>query len=93
MSVERCASVVVGAMYSRAYLQEVWVSQQPFLTIAYVNVYLPWISRQIFTRVIGPSRRKALTAGTNVYDIRVMCNNAHKYYTASFILSYRPCWG
>jgi dehydrogenase/reductase SDR family protein 7 len=68
---ERCTSLMVRAMYNRDYIQEIWISKHPLLLFAYLNVYFPWISRQILTKAFGPGRRRALVSGDSVYDLKV----------------------
>lgn len=73
MPTSRCTSLIVRAMYNKNYIQEIWISTQPILLLTYLNVYLPWVTRQLFTKVIGPSRRRALLNGESVYDFMVGC--------------------
>lgn len=72
MPVERCADIIARAMYNTGLIQEIWIANQPFLALTELNAYAPWLSRLLFTKVIGPQRRKALTQGSNVYDILAM---------------------
>lgn len=67
MSTARCTSLVVKGLFYR--FEEMWISEQPILALAYVNVYMPWISRQIMSKVAGPKRVKALKEGGKMNDV------------------------
>lgn len=71
MPTARCTDLMVRAMYNKNFIQEIWISNQPVLLITYMNVYLPWLTRQLFTRLIGPGRRKAFLNGESVFDFKV----------------------
>ena len=71
MPTARCTGLIVRAMYNKGLIQEIWISTQPILLLTYLNVYLPWVTRQLFTKAIGPSRRRALINGESVYDFMV----------------------
>ena len=68
MSTARCTRLVAVAMW--AGLHEVWISQQPILFFVYLAEYAPGFARQLWTRVVGPSRVKTMLAGGDVYDIK-----------------------
>lgn len=59
--------LVAAGMYRR--LDEMWIAQQPFLLLAYLNTYAPWVTRQIL-KVAGPVRVKVLREGGNVFDLK-----------------------
>jgi hypothetical protein len=48
-----------------------WISDQPFLLMTYVQTYMPWVARQLMTFLVGPARVKALKEGENIYDVKV----------------------
>jgi dehydrogenase/reductase SDR family protein 7 len=68
MPTKRCTDLILKGMYYK--LAEMWISEQPFLFVTYLNVYSPWLSRQLFTKVIGPSRISTLKDGGNIYDVK-----------------------
>ncbi len=68
MSTSRCVYLMAKAMHYR--WSEIWISDQPFLLMTYLNVYFPWVSRMLMTHVIGPARIKTLQTGGNVWDIQ-----------------------
>ena len=67
MTTERCTYLVAKAMALK--FDEVWISIQPFLLLTYINVYMPFLGRMLFKRVIGPSRVRAMLTGGDVYDV------------------------
>ena len=68
METERCTSLIMKALYWG--LDEIWVSNQPVLLVTYMNVYMPLFSRQVFKRLIGPSRMNMLKNGGSMYDLK-----------------------
>eukprot|EP01039_Chlorochromonas_danica_P008449 gene8449-9315_t len=70
MSAERCASLVVRGLYRGQ--DEMWISDQPVLSIAYLSVYAPGLTRKIFSHFLGPARVKALQGGHNIYDFKAI---------------------
>lgn len=68
MTTERSTDLMVKAVKYK--FDEVWISKQPFLAITYLNVYCPWLSRQLFKNLIGPARIKAHEEDGNVFDIK-----------------------
>ena len=69
MSADRAAALMLKGIYYN--LPEMWISEQPFLLMTYLNTYMPWVARILFVKVIGPARIKSLREGTNVYDVKV----------------------
>jgi hypothetical protein len=67
MTTDRCTFLVAKGMHYK--VDEMWISDQPFLLITYFNTYFPWLSRQIFTGYLGPKRMELLKKGGNIYDI------------------------
>lgn len=68
MATERCTYLVAKAIHHK--LDEVWISNQPFLLFTYLSTYAPGIFRQLYKRVVGPGRVKALVGGGDVYDVK-----------------------
>lgn len=50
---------------------EMWISYQPFLFFAYLCRYFPYLSRLFLTKIMGPSRVKAIKSGSDVFDLKV----------------------
>ena len=69
MPTERCTHLVAKGMAHR--VSEMWISDQPFLLVTYLNTYMPWVSRQLFTKLLGPTRVRILKEGGNLYDAKV----------------------
>ncbi len=69
MSTERFTHLMVKGMHHR--VEEMWISDQPFLLLTYLNTYMPWVGRQLFTRVVAPIRIKTLQEGGNIFDFKV----------------------
>jgi len=67
MPTARCTSLVAKGMYHK--LAEMWISEQPFLSIAYLAGFAPYLTRLLAAR-IGPSRAKILKQGGDVYDLK-----------------------
>mmetsp|Transcript_56990 Transcript_56990/g.112288 ORF Transcript_56990/g.112288 Transcript_56990/m.112288 type:complete len:315 (-) Transcript_56990:22-966(-) len=70
MPTTRCSFLMAKAMYYK--FMEVWISQQPLLTMTYVAQYAPTLSNLLFSRVLGPARVRILQSGGNVYDVKAM---------------------
>lgn len=70
MPTSRCTHLMAKGMKWR--LDEIWISNQPFLAITYLNTYFPFVSRQLFKYFIGPGRVKALASGADIYDMKNM---------------------
>jgi short-subunit dehydrogenase len=68
MTTSRCTHLMASAMKWR--LDEVWISEQPFLAIATLNTYFPFTSRQLFKYIIGPGRIRTLAAGGDIYNMK-----------------------
>jgi hypothetical protein len=69
MATERCTNLIAKGMYHK--VDEMWISDQPFLLFTYMNVYAPWLTRQMF-KIVGPMRVKVLREGGNIYDVKVI---------------------
>jgi dehydrogenase/reductase SDR family protein 7 len=72
MDTTRCTSLMVRAMFYKSYIQEIWISQQPFLFLSYLSKFAPFTSRAIFSEIVGPSRIRMLRNGENIYDVKAL---------------------
>jgi dehydrogenase/reductase SDR family member 7 len=70
MPTARCTHLMAKGLKWK--LDEIWITNQPVLIIAYMAEYLPFVSRQLMKRVIGPGRVKALETGGNIYDLKTI---------------------
>ena len=70
MSTERCTHLILKALHYK--FDEVWISDQPFLAVTYLSVYVPWLTRQLMKNFIGPSRVKAFVDGASVFDVKLI---------------------
>ena len=68
MPTARCTHLMARGMKWR--LDEIWISNQPYLALTYLHTYMPFISRQLFKRLIGPGRVKTLAAGGDIYSLK-----------------------
>jgi short-subunit dehydrogenase len=68
MPTERCTHLMAKGMKWR--LDEIWISNQPFLGITYVSTYMPFTFRQLIKYVVGPSRVKTLEEGGELYSLK-----------------------
>jgi len=62
----RCTFLISKAMAYK--FEEIWISSQPFLALAYFNMFFPWAGRQLSKKIIGPARVKALELGGDVFN-------------------------
>lgn len=69
MPTERCTFLMMKGIYHR--LPEMWISDQPYLLVTYIGQYFPWISRAMFTNLMGPARVAAMIDGGNLFDVKV----------------------
>ena len=69
MPTERCTSLIMKGLYYN--IDEMWISEQPFLLVTYMVQYMPFVSRQLFSKLLGPARVNALKTGQDVYDVKV----------------------
>ena len=69
MDTSRCTGLIMKGLYHD--IDEMWISEQPFLLFTYLTQYTPTISRWISTKIAGPARIKALKAGENIYETKV----------------------
>jgi short-subunit dehydrogenase len=68
MPTERCTDLMARGIHHK--IDELWISDQPLLGITFLNVYFPWVGRQLFTRFVGPSRSRMLKEGNkNMYSL------------------------
>ena len=67
MTTLRCVDLMLRGMAHR--VEEMWISDQPFLTFTYLSTYAPWVSRQIM-KFVGPARARILEEGGNIYDVK-----------------------
>jgi dehydrogenase/reductase SDR family protein 7 len=70
MPTERCTELIMKGLYYD--LDEMWVSEQPFLAMTYIIEYMPYLSRKLMVKYFGPARINALKNGLNIYDAKVM---------------------
>lgn len=70
MPTERCAQLVLRGLHHGH--EELWISTQPVLLMAYLATYAPALTRMLMTKVLGPARAKAVQGGTNAYDAKQM---------------------
>jgi dehydrogenase/reductase SDR family member 7 len=70
MPTARCAQLTLRGVYHK--LPELWISEEPVLAMAYVTQYLPYVSKLLFTKILGPARVKALQGGQNIYDLKTL---------------------
>ncbi len=70
MPTDRCTGLIVKGLYHD--LDEMWISDQPFLALTYLTEYFPWVSRQILVKVAGPARIRAIKSGENIYDMKIV---------------------
>jgi dehydrogenase/reductase SDR family member 7 len=75
MPTSRCTNLMARAMKWR--LDEVWISEQPFLAVATLNTYFPFTSRQLFKYVVGPGRMRTLAAGGDIYNLKNIFGGGH----------------
>ena len=68
MPTARCTHLMARGMKWK--LDEIWISTQPILFLAYLTTYLPFVSRQLMKNLIGPGIVKALEEGGNVYKLK-----------------------
>lgn len=68
MPTERCTYLIAKCMYYK--FMEVWISDQPFLTMTYLAQYAPFLNSILYARIFGPARIKVLETGGNVYDMK-----------------------
>ena len=68
MPTARCTHLMARGMKWK--LDEIWISTQPILFLAYLNTYFPFTSRQLMKRLIGPGIVRALEEGSNVYILK-----------------------
>lgn len=71
MATERCTALIMKGLYYD--LDEMWISEHPFLFMTYVTAYFPFLSRQLMVKFFGPARINALKSGLNIYDAKVSC--------------------
>jgi hypothetical protein len=69
MDTDRCTGLVAKGLYYN--MDEMWISDQPFLFLTYLTQYAPALSRFVATKIAGPARIKALKEGQNIYDVKV----------------------
>ena len=69
MPTERCTALIMKGLHHD--IDEMWISDQPFLIFTYMTQYMPWISRTLFAKVLGPARVKALKTGADVFNVKV----------------------
>eukprot|EP01041_Mallomonas_annulata_P003408 gene3408-6768_t len=69
MSVERCVDLMVRGIYHR--IEEIWISYQPFLLVAYMSKVAPTLSRMVFKRAMQ-ARVDSLKTGATLFDSQAM---------------------
>lgn len=75
MPTERCSALMAKAMYHN--LSEVWIGEQPLLSIMYIAKYAPALTRQMM-RISGPARAKSLKTGGSIFDLKSNLLNVKK---------------
>lgn len=70
MPTARCTYLVAKGMFHR--VEEMWISDQPFLAMTYLTQYAPFLSRLVATRLVGPARVKLLEEGGSVFDTQAV---------------------
>lgn len=68
MTTSRFVNVMIRGLFYD--IDEMWISEQPFLLLTYMAQYMPWVSRQL-GRLVGPSRVKAIQSDGNPFDLKV----------------------
>ncbi len=68
MATDRCTSLIMKGLYYK--LEEMWISEQPFLAMTYLVDYAPFLSRMMMKK-FGQIRVAALKSGKNIYDPKV----------------------
>ncbi len=69
MPTSRCTFLMLKGIYNK--FSEIWISDQPFLVLTYVYHYMPWVGRQLMTKIFGPARVRSLIEGLDIYDVKV----------------------
>lgn len=69
MPTERCTSLILKGLYYK--LEEMWISEQPFLAMTYMVDYAPALSRAVMKK-FGQIRVSALKSGKSLYDPKVI---------------------
>jgi dehydrogenase/reductase SDR family protein 7 len=69
MPTERCTELIMKGLYYD--MDEMWISEQPFLVMTYLTAYMPALARTLMVKYFGPARVHALKAGLNLYDPKV----------------------
>lgn len=69
MTTLRCVELILRGLYY--HVDEMWISEHPFLLFTYLNTYAPWTSRAIM-KLMGPMRAKILKEGGNIYDVTAL---------------------
>lgn len=72
MTAARCTELIMKGLYYD--LDEMWISEQPFLLMTYIADYMPFVARTLLVKYFGPVRVKAVKSGQNVYDPKVIVN-------------------
>ena len=68
MTTPRFSELALRGIYHQ--LPEMWIADQPFLLITYIASYMPWVYRQLNVHLIGAMRVKAITDGSDLYNVR-----------------------
>lgn len=73
MPTERCAELMAVATANG--VDEVWISDQPYLGFTYLATNLPVVWRKLM-RLLGAARVRAFLSGVHVYDMGRIVRNA-----------------
>jgi hypothetical protein len=65
MRTSLCTKLIMRGLYHN--LEEMWISEQPFLGLTYAAVYLPPFAKWYMDKKYGPQRVNALKKGESLY--------------------------
>jgi hypothetical protein len=65
MPTDRCTSLIMRGLYHDQ--KEMWISEQPFLAMAYLATYCQPLAHYYVNNVLGPKRINALNTGQSIY--------------------------
>jgi dehydrogenase/reductase SDR family protein 7 len=70
MPTARCTALILKGLHHN--LEEMWISEHPFLLFTYLAQYFPGVARWYGTKIAGPARVRAITSGENIYDLKTV---------------------
>lgn len=68
MPTARCTHLMARGLKWK--LDEIWISTQPILFLAYLSTYFPFVTRQLMKNLFGPAIVKGLKEGRSVHDLK-----------------------